>query len=190
MFWFIKGCKFSLRVHPHAMSDILRYMLSTKHFLYLGVHKTLHSPSWTTSTPDTFWPPSVTRPPIRPSPRTVVRSVLPPRHSPHPSQAPHPSLAPSVVPPRSSNNTVTKRPQKPCAALRESVSALKKQKRAHDPETAAMLANCDIPCEDQEQEPPKNALKKASKKVEMNKSFFTALSRGVTVRGTSFFFQC
>ena len=125
----------------------------------------------------------------RPSPRPSRPSPRPSRPSPRPSQAPRPSLAPSVVPPGS--NTVTKRTRKPSAALRESVSALKKQKRAHDPETAAMLANCSIPCEDQEQEPPKKAPKKASKKVEINKSFFSALPKVVTVRrGTSVFFQC
>lgn len=164
-------------------------MLSAKHCLYLGVRKTLDSCSRTTLTPDPSRPPSISRRPLRPSSPTVVRSQLAPHLSPRPSQAPRPSLAPSVVPPASSNSPVSKRQRKPSAALLEAVSAQKKQKRRHDPETAALLANCNVPFEDQEQEPPKKAPKKASqkatKKPEVNKSFFTALPRAVTVlRGT------
>ena len=90
-----------------------------------------------------------------------------------------------MIPPASSNSPISKCQRKPSAALLEAVSAQKKQKRRHDPETAALLANCNVPFEDQEQEPPKKALKKASqkatKKLEINKSFFAALPRGVAV---------
>jgi len=81
----------------------------------------------------------------------------------------------------------SKRTRKPSAALRDSVSSEKIQKRRRDPETAAMIANCGVSIEEQEQEPPKKARKKASK-VEMNKSFFSALPKSVDVRRTSFFF--
>jgi hypothetical protein len=50
-----------------------------------------------------------------------------------------------------------------------------------------MLANCDVAVEEEE-EPPKKASKKASKKVEINKAFFTALSKGVDVHSTSSLF--
>jgi hypothetical protein len=79
--------------------------------------------------------------------------------------------------------------RKPSAALRESASSEKTHKRRHDPETAAMLANCNFIFEEElEEEPPKKTSKKGSKKVEMNKAFFTALPRAVDVRSTSFLF--
>jgi len=56
------------------------------------------------------------------------------------------------------------------------------QKRRRDPETSVMIANCDLAIgEEQEHEPPK----KTSKKMEMNKSFFSALPKNVDVRCTS-----
>ena len=167
-------------------------MLSAKHCLYLGVRKTLDSCSRTTLTPDPSRPLFISRRPLHPSSSTVVCSQLAPHLSPRPSQAPRPSLAPSVVPPASSNSPVSKRQRKPSAALLEAVSAQKKQKRRHDPETAALLANCNVPFEDQEQEPPKKAPKKASqkatKKPEVNKSFFTALPRAITVLRSTYRF--
>ena len=53
----------------------------------------------------------------------------------------------------------------------------KAQKRRRDPETAAMIANCDVPIEE---EPPKKVPKKA-KKVEMNRPFFKGLTRDLDV---------
>lgn len=171
-------------VASSLFDNIPRYMLSAEYFLYVDIRKPC-TPSSTISTPDTSRPPSVSRPPIRPSSHTVSRSQLPPRHSPRP----YPTS--SVVPPASSDNPVTKRKRKPSAVLREAVSAQKKQKRRHDPETAALLANYDVPIEDHEQEPPKKAPQKAIKKLEINRSFFAALPRGVTVvRGTSVFCHC
>jgi len=92
--------------------------------------------------------------------------------------------------------TLTKRTRKPSAALRESASSEKTQKRRHDPETAAMLANCDFVVEEELEEPPKKILKKilkkgskkGSKKFETNKAFFTAIPRAVDVHSTSFLF--
>ena len=83
--------------------------------------------------------------------------------------------------------------RKPSVSLRESASAQRLQKRRHDPETAAMIANCNLAIEEEEeQEPPKKASNKASNKasknMEMNKSFFNALPKNVDVRSTSFSF--
>ena len=84
-----------------------------------------------------------------------------------------------------SKSTAPKRMRKPSAALRESASSQKMLKRRRDPETTAMIANCDLTIEEeQEQEPPKKALKK----MEMNKSFFSVLPKKVDVGGTSFSF--
>ena len=83
-----------------------------------------------------------------------------------------------------SKSTAPKRMRKPSAALRESASSQKMLKRRRDPETAAMIANCDLAIEEEQQEPPM----KAAKKMEINKSFFTALPKNVDVCGTSFSF--
>ena len=172
-------------------------MLSAKHCLYLDVRKTLDSRSRTISSPDLSRSLSIShRRSLRPSSPIVACSQLAPRPSPRLSQAPHLSLASSMIPPASSNSPISKRQRKPSAALLEAVSAQKKQKRRHDPETAALLANCNVPFEDQEQEPPKKAPKKASqkatKKLEINKSFFTALPRRALLFSMvlTVFFQC
>lgn len=96
------------------------------------------------------------------------------------------------LPSGSYERTLTKRTRKASAALRESASSEKTQKRRRDPETAAMLANCDFAVEEEDEGPPKKTSKKGSKKpskkVEMNKAFFNGLPRGVDVRSTSFLF--
>ena len=83
-----------------------------------------------------------------------------------------------------SKSTAAKCMRKPSVIL-ESASAQRLQKRRHDPETAAMIANCNLIEEEQEEQEP---LKKASKKMEMNRSFFNALPKNVDVRSTYFLF--
>ena len=89
----------------------------------------------------------------------------------------------SIVKPDSESFKCTR---KSSIILRESMSSTKIQKRRRDPETAAMLANCDFVVEKEKQKPLKKKSKKVSKKIEMNKAFFTALSRDVDIRSTSF----
>ena len=102
--------------------------------------------------------------------------------------SPHSVIRPALVQYTANSDSGSfKRTRKPSAALRESVSSEQTQKRWRDSETAAIIANCDVSIEEQEQEPRKKAQKKASK-VKMNKSFFSALSRSVDVDSTSFFF--
>ena len=160
-------------------------MLFTNLYLLLDIRKTSHRRSSEALTSGTSQPALVPRKPIRPGSRTF------------PS---HPSPSSPSVRPLGSNNTVNntvnnavgKRMRKPSFALRESVTAQKKQKR-QNPETAAMLANYDITIEDQEQQPPKKVWKKGSQKAAPNTDFFNRLAAEVVVNsrnGTSTFFQC
>ena len=74
--------------------------------------------------------------------------------------------------------------RKPSAVLRESVLAQRTQTRRQDPETAAMLSNCDLAIDENEGEPPNTAAKKIGKKI-LNEAFFSSLPKKVDVRSTS-----
>ena len=75
-----------------------------------------------------------------------------------------------------SKSTAAKCMWKPSATLSESALSEHRQKCPQDPETAAMLSNCDLEIDENEEEPPKKAAKKAAKRV-LNESFFSTLPK-------------
>ena len=74
--------------------------------------------------------------------------------------------------------------RKPSAILRESALTQRTQQRRHDPETVAMLANCDLVIDENDEEPPNVAAKEVAKKG-LDGSFYRALPRKVDVHGIS-----
>jgi len=74
--------------------------------------------------------------------------------------------------------------RKPSAILRELALTQSMQQRRHDPETVAMLSNCDFAIDGNDEEPPNVAAKQVANKG-LDGSFYHALPRKVDIRGIS-----